>query len=278
MTNAISEKQKEKARIFAEMHKRDEMFVLPNAWGVGSAYVFEKQGLEAIGTSSAGIAHEMGYPDGEHITFDDLLGIVEKIAKRVDIPLSVDFERGYSEINEEVKENARKLLFAGAVGFNIEDGLPNGDLSSIDVQIGKIKSLVELKHELGIDFVINARTCTYLFNDANEEALQMAIERGNAFAHAGADCVFVPGAKDEATISSLVKGINAPVNILLNASLGSFESLDKMGIRRLSAGCYPARFIYGKIIDMADKLRNGDVAELVSLDFSSDKANDYFNK
>lgn len=131
---------------------------------------------------------------------------------------------------------------------------------------------------MDINFVINARTCTYLLGEADEENLEIAIARGNAFAKAGADCVFIPGAKDEATISHLVKNINAPINILLNAGLGSFDSLDKMGVRRLSAGCYPARFIYSKIIDMADKLYNGDVSELTSHNFSSDKANDYFTK
>ena len=274
----VSDKQREKARAFSDMHKSNKLFVLPNAWNVGSAYVFEKQGFEAVATSSAGIAHDLGYPDGESISFNDLLCIAGKIASRIDIPLSVDFERGYSEINEEVKENARKLIFAGAVGFNLEDGLPNGELSPLGTQIEKIKALSQLKSELEIDFVINARTCTYLLNEANEKNLKIAVERCSAFVEAGADCVFVPGAKDETTISSLVKNINAPVNILLNAALGSFESLGKIGVRRLSAGCYPARFIYGKIIDMACNLYNGDVSELVSHNFSSQKANNYFVK
>ncbi len=81
---------------------------------------------------------------------------------------------------------------AGAVGFNIEDGLPDGTLNPLDQQLDKIKGLCQLKQELDIDFVINARTCAYWLNVAGEEEkkLQMAIERGNAFAEAGADCVF----------------------------------------------------------------------------------------
>lgn len=158
----ISERQKEKARIFSDMHKEDRMFILPNAWNAGSAYVFQKQGFKAVATSSAGIAYDLGRSDGENISFDDLLWIVEKIVSRVDIPLSVDFERGYSDLNEKIKENARRLLFAGAVGFNIEDGLPNGKLYPTDVQVEKIKVLSQLKSELNMDFVINARTCIYL--------------------------------------------------------------------------------------------------------------------
>ena len=278
LTCMISEKQRGKARVFSAMHKENKMFVLPNAWSAGSAYVFEKQGFKAVATSSAGIAHDLGYPDGEHIPLGDLLWIVEKIASRIDIPLSVDFERGYGETNEEVKENARKLLFSGAVGFNIEDGLSSGELSPLDVQTGKIKALLELKSELEIDFVINARTCIYLFNQASEKNLKIAQDRCNAFVEAGADCVFVPGVRDEATISNLVKNINAPVNIILNAALTSFECLEKIGVRRLSAGCYPARFVYSKIIDMANNLYNCDASELLGHGFSSEKANDYFNK
>ena len=274
----ISKKQKEKARVFSDMHKNNKMFMLPGVWSVGSAYVFEKQGFKAVGTSSAGISHDLGYPDGEHISFNDLLWIVEKIANRIDIPLSVDIERGYSEINEEVKENARKLIFAGAVGFNLEDGLPNGELSPLDMQIKKIKALSELKAELELDFVINARTCTYLLNESSEENLKIAIERGNAFAEAGADCVFIIGAKDEMAISSLVKNINAPVNIFLNAAFKDLDKLDKMGVRRLSIGCIPVRFIYNKIINMATNLYNRNVSEIFDHDFSSVKANEYFKK
>ena len=275
----ISEKQKEKARIFSNMHKENRMFMLPGAWNAGSAYVFEKQGFKAVGTSSAGIAYDLAYPDGENVSFDDLLWVVEKIAKRVDIPLSVDIERGYSEINEEIKENARKLLFAGAVGFNIEDGLPNGNVSPLHTQVQKIKALAELKVELNIDFVINARTdiCVQS-NEADEKSLKAALERCNAFVEAGADCIFVIRAKDDDVISWLVAGINAPVNIFLRSGLSSLENLDKFGVRRLSTGCNVPRFAYSKIINIADSLRNGDVSELLGHDFSSGKANAYFEK
>jgi 2-methylisocitrate lyase-like PEP mutase family enzyme len=275
----ISKKQKEKARIFSDMHKANKMFVLPNAWNVGSAYVFEKQGFEAVATSSAGIAYDLGYPDGEDISFNDLLWFVEKISNRVAIPLSVDFERGYGETGAEVKENARKLLLARAVGFNIEDGLPDGKLSSLDLQIEKIKALFELKRELDIDFVINARTCAYWLNVANEEdKLKISQERGNAFMEAGADCVFIPGAIDEATVIKLVQGINGPINIILNGIFNNFESLEKIGVRRLSVGSSPVRYIYSKVIDLANNLRKGNSVDLLNVDFSYGQANSYFEK
>lgn len=275
----ITEKQREKARVFSAMHKENKLFVLPNVWDVGSAYVFEKQGFKAVATSSAGIAYDLGYPDGEDISFDDLLYVADKIAKRVDIPLSVDFERGYAETAEEVKENARKLLFAGAVGFNIEDGLPDGTLSSLDELLQKIKALTELKQELNIDFVINARTCAYWLNVAGEEEkLKIALERGNAFVEAGADCVFIPGAIDEATVSKFIEGINGPINIILNGAYNDFAGLEKLGVRRLSVGSGPVRYVYDKTITLANDLYSGNVAELFGNTFTYGKANDYFRK
>lgn len=275
----ITERQKEKARIFSTMHKENKMFVLPNVWDVGSAYVFEKQGFQAVATSSAGMAYDLGCPDGEDISFDDLLYTVAKIARRIDIPLSVDFERGYGRTACEVKENAKKLLMAGAVGFNLEDGLPDGTLSPLDEQLDKIKSLCQLKQELDIDFVINARTCAYWLNVAGEEEkLQIAIERGNAFAKAGADCVFVPGAMDKTTVANLTAGIKAPINIILNGVFHDFDQLEELGVRRLSLGSGPVRYIYDQTISLANHLYSGEVGEMLSCSFVYEKANAYFKK
>lgn len=275
----ITEKQKEQARIFSAMHRTNTMFVLPNAWDVGSAYIFEKQGFGAVATSSAGIAYALGYPDGEDISFADLLYVVKNIAGRVEIPLSVDFERGYSENVQEVKANAKQLLLAGAVGVNIEDGLSDGTLSHLAEQLEKIKALAELRQELDIEFVINARTCAYWLNVASdEEKLKIACERGNEFAKAGADCVFVPGAIDPITVAKLVDNIKAPLNIILNNVFNDFAELEKLGVRRLSLGSGPVRYIYNQAIALADNLQQGNIAELLNNGFTYAKANEYFKK
>lgn len=274
---AISEQQKEKARKFSTMHRQPGMFILPNAWDVGSAYVFEKQGFAAVATSSAGIAYAQGCPDSETVSFDDYLWIVERMSRRLNVPLSVDFERGYGETADEVKDNARKMLLAGVVGFNIEDGQPDGSLAPLEFQLAKIKALTELKAELDIDFVINARSCAYWLNIGNEETkLQTACERGNAFAEAGADCVFVPGAVDENTIRRLVVGIKAPLNIILNGKFNDFAQLRKLGVRRLSIGSSLVRYIFDRIIQQSNALSSGKIKELLNTDFSYTKANAYF--
>lgn len=119
------------------------------------------------GAAGAGMAYSLGNPDGEELQFEDLCTVVKQITSRLSIPLSVDFERGYGESVAAVKENAKRLIEAGAVGFNIEDGLSNGNLDESDFQLEKIESLVQLKEETGIPFVINARSCVYWLDVAD---------------------------------------------------------------------------------------------------------------
>ncbi|WP_040976960.1 isocitrate lyase/PEP mutase family protein [Necropsobacter massiliensis] len=274
-----STEQKSWAAFFQSLHQQPQLFLLPNVWNVGSAYVFAKQGFQAVATSSAGIAYDLGYPDCEDITFADLLEMVGKITRRIDVPLSVDFERGYGETFDSVKENARQLLQAGAVGFNLEDGEAGGGLSSLALQQEKLAALVELKRETGVDFVINARTCAYWLNVGEEaERADIAIERGNAFRQFGADCVFVPGVIPLETVALLTQKINAPINIILNKQFGSPAQLEQLGVRRLSVGSAPVRHIYAEIIQTANALKQGEFEALLNTPFSYAEANAYFGQ
>ena len=275
----ITDKQRLLTKEFRDMHNDDKMFVLPNVWDGGSAFVFEKQGFKAVATSSAGVAYALGYPDGEDITIDELALCVEQITSRIGIPLSVDFERGYGEDLQQIKDNAKRLLYYGAVGFNIEDGRADGTLDELPYIIEKIKALVDLKEEVGLDFIINARTCAYWLNVGDEEEkLRIALERGNAFKDAGADCVFIPGGMDEGVVKRLVQGIDSPVNIILNPVFNDFKKLDDIGVRRLSIGSGPARSVFNHLIDLAKDLMDGNVDMMLDHPFNYGKANEYFTK
>ncbi|KXT80184.1 isocitrate lyase/PEP mutase family protein [Streptococcus oralis] len=274
------EKQIQRAQTFQALHKKDDLLLLPNIWNVGSALVFEKEGAKALATSSAGIAFDLGYPDGEDITFDDLLEMVSKICRRVTVPVSVDFERGYAETGAEVKENARKLLEAGAVGVNIEDGCSDGSLSSLDLQLEKIQALVALKEETGIPFVINARTCAFWYDVAGEEEnLSIAIERGRAFAQAGADCVFVPGAMSLVAAKTLIQEIPCPLNLILTPQTQDIQVLNQAGLARLSLGSGPVRATYQGVIQLAQKIQQEqDFTALLQTPLTYAKANEYFKE
>ena len=273
----IIKKQRELAARFAQLHQDKQMLVLPNVWSAGSALVFEKQGFNAVATTSAGIAYSLGYPDGEGIQFEDLCTVVKQITKRICISLSVDFECGYGETVAEIKENAKKLILAGAVGLNIEDGLPSGNLEDLDFQVQKIEALVQLKEEMGIPFVINARTCAYWLNvDDEETKMAIAIERGNAFAKSGADCVFIPGALSEGIVETLVSKIDAPLNMIANPVFNDFEKLQNMGVSRLSIGSGAVRSTFNHLIAIGDNLKKGDISLMLNHQFSYKNANVFF--
>ena len=273
----ITDKQRILADKFQSMHTGKEMFLLPNIWDAGSAYIFEKQGFDALATTSAGIAYSLGYPDGEKISFGDLLFIVKSITRRVNVPLSVDFERGYGETLQEFKEYSRILLENGVLGLNIEDGRPDGTLDGIDIMQNKIEILLELKKELGLNFVINARTCAYWLKIGNEEErFQTAVERGNIFKISGADSVFIPGVEEVKTAAKLVENIDSPLNFLINSGLYDFNAYRKLGAKRITLGSGTVRYIMDCLINIALDIRKGDVSKLIENTFTYMKANQYF--
>ncbi len=275
----VTDKQREIAKKFMNMHNNNAMFILANAWDAGSAYIFKKEGFSAIGTSSQGMALAQGYADGQNMLFDDLVYGVSCMTRRVDIPVSADIERGFADNIEKVKANARCLLEVGVVGFNIEDGRQDKTLDNLEEFLAKIRALAELKKEYCLDFVINARTCTYWHNIGDEEyKLKVAVERGNAFREAGADCIFYPGAVPIESIKILVKEVDAPINILLTPATSDIEALRSVGVRRLSIGSGPARSAYNHVIAMAEDLQRGETERILKHPFVYAEANAYFKK
>ena len=270
------------ANKFQDLHHNKKMFILPNAWDVGSAVVYEKYNFQAVGTTSAGFAYSLGYPDGEIIDFQHIVKLVEQLTERVNIPVSVDIELGYADTIDGIVENVTKVIEAGAVGINIEDGYPKptAHLEELEFQLKKIQAISKLKEKMGIPFVINARTCVYLIKvGKEEERLSIAIERANAFYKAGADCIFIPGAIKESIIEKLIENIEAPINILATPSTNNFAKLDRLGVRRLSLGSAPARAAYSNLIENVRQIQNENkITKLLDHNFSYDLANDLFER
>ena len=108
--------QKAMANRFRKMHRAARILVLPNAWDAAGARVFEEAGFGAIATTSAGIAFTMGYPDGQRISRDEMLGVVKRIAKAVKIPVTADVEAGYGDRPEDAAQTAREPPRSGVSG------------------------------------------------------------------------------------------------------------------------------------------------------------------
>jgi 2-methylisocitrate lyase-like PEP mutase family enzyme len=259
--------QADKAVRFREMHDRKRILVLPNAWDVASARVFEEVGFAAIGTTSAGIAAVLGYPDGEQVSRYEMVHMVHRIARKVAVPVSADIETGYGQRLDDVAETVRAVIHAGAVGSNLEDGDNKGNLLSIPVQVERIQSARAAADAMSIALVINARTDVYLLGIGREgERFDHAVGRANAYRKAGADCLFVPGVRDAATIAALVRAIDGPVNILVGPGAPSILELEKLGVARASVGSGAMRGALTFARHIAQELRDSGTYNLFTKD------------
>jgi 2-methylisocitrate lyase-like PEP mutase family enzyme len=246
-----------KADQFLNLHRGPHILLLPNVWDVASARMVEHAGFEAIATSSAAIANSLGYSDGQRISRAEMLAVVERIASRVSLPVSADLEAGYGDTPEAMAETARAMIAAGAVGLNLEDG--TGDAASplapVERHAEKVRRIREVGESLGVRVVINARTDVYL-EQVGEPAsrFDQAVLRLAAYRKAGADSFFVPGVQDTETIGKLAKAAEGPLNILAGPATPPIAELERLGVRRVSFGSWPARAALGLFSRFAREL------------------------
>jgi len=149
--------RREKARLFKKLHDRSRLFILPNAWDVVSARIFEEAGYPAIATTSAGIAYSHGYSDRERIPRAVMAAAVRRIAEAVKVPVSADVEAGYGGRTSDIVETVSAMIDAGAVGINLEDATHESrrPLFATSVQMDRIRAARETAHKAGLPFVIN---------------------------------------------------------------------------------------------------------------------------
>lgn len=259
--------QAELGRLLLELHRGPKILVLPNAWDVASARIFEDAGFPAIGTTSAGAAFSLGYPDGQKIPREEMLAVVRRIAAAVDVPVTADVEAGFGSTPEEVADTAREAIAAGAVGMNLEDGAEDKPEFLVNVNRQKeiIRAVLEAAAGAHVPFVLNARTDIFLYGIGPAESrLPRAIERLNAYREAGAQSLFAPGVKDAETIGQLARGVAGPLNILATAGTPPVAELQKLGVARVSVGSGPMRATLGFLGRLARELRDEGVFKLMT--------------
>jgi 2-methylisocitrate lyase-like PEP mutase family enzyme len=252
------ESQKAKAHAFRALHRGGKILILPNAWDVASARVFEEAGYGALATTSAGIAFSLGYPDGQKIPREEMLARVGRIARAVKVPVSADLESGYGPRPEDAAATARGAIEVGAVGMNLEDGTgdPAHPLAELPLQLEKIHAVREAALKTGVLLVLNARTDVYLRQVGVAEIRYDAmLRRVVAFRDAGADCVFVPGLRDAETVGRLVRDVQCPVNILVGPGWPTIGELEKLGAARVTVGSGAMRAGLGLARRIAEELR-----------------------
>jgi len=228
-----------KAETLRRLHDKPNILILPNVWDLASTRLVELAGFPALATTSSGIAFSLGYPDGEKISRDTMLDICGRIARRATVPVSADIEAGYGPDPKDTAETVRLAIAAGIVGGNIEDGTHDRSrpLWPLETAVARIRAARQTADAAGIPFVINARTDHYLAGGKVDEAgFDETVRRGRAYREAGADCVFIPGLVDRATIGRLVEAIGGAINILARPNAPSIPDLKALGVARVSVG------------------------------------------
>ena len=226
--------QREKAEELRRLHEAPEPLVLVNVWDAVSARVVAAApGCRAVATASWSIAAAHGFPDGEVISREAMIAAVGTVARAVELPVTADLERGFGDARVTIES----ALEAGAVGCNLEDSDGAGGLWPAEEHAAVVAAARAAGDAAGIPLVINARTDVFL-TDAipPEERVTAALERGAAYLEAGADCIFVPGARDLAVIEQLAREMGGMISVFVGAGGPTLAELARVGVARASYG------------------------------------------
>jgi 2-methylisocitrate lyase-like PEP mutase family enzyme len=229
---------------FKDLHATERPLVLPNAWDVASARVIEDAGARAIATSSAGVAWSLGAPDGDRLDRERAVDLVARVVAAVRLPVSADIESGFGETADDVAETVAIVREAGAVGVNIEDAHHGGPQPLRETK-RQAERLAAARQAGGDGLFLNARLDTYLLSVGDPaDRFRETVERAAAYREAGADGIFVPGVYDAATIGSLAREIDAPLNVTGQPGAPTITEMAGLGVARVSVGARIAQAAY----------------------------------
>jgi len=270
--------QSQKEKQFFQLHHLDAILVLPNIWDSLGARLLEDLGYKAVATASASIALANGYQDGENIPFDDVLSILKRIVKSVNIPVTADIESGYAKNNQQLKDNIKRLIDTGIAGINYEDSKHDEQkLFTKEEQSEKIDVIKRTASEMGSALFINARTDVFIKqnNLSNEEKVAEAIARGKAYKDAGADCFYPIFLKEKESLVTIMNEVSLPVNILMVPGIPDFSVLKEIGLARISLGPGFLKYAINSMKNIAQKLLNCEGMEEIT---TNPTTTDYLNK
>ena len=220
------------ARRFRSLHEGATVLRLANAWDAASARLVEETGGRAVATSSAGVAWALGYPDGERLPLQRLLGVVGDLLSAVSIPVSIDLERGYSDDPERVAETVQRLAELGVAGVNLEDAALEPSLFA-----RKLEACRTRLGQAGLDLFLNARTDVFLRGAPRDgDGLAEVVRRARCYRDAGADGLFVPALYDRELVSEIASAVRLPLNVWPAPEQPDIDELATWGVRRVSVG------------------------------------------
>jgi 2-methylisocitrate lyase-like PEP mutase family enzyme len=220
------------------LHRPGAPLVLPNAWDVATAWAVVRAGFPAVATTSAGVAAALGHADHEDAPGGEMLAAAARIARGVDVPVTVDAEAGYGMSPGELVGALREM---GAAGCNLEDSdHAAGALRDPREQAAWLRAVRAAASEARHPLVINARIDVFVAHREDGvpqiEHVDEALARARAYADAGADCVYPIWLRERDAVEALLARAPAPVNLLALPDAPPVAELARLGAARISWG------------------------------------------
>ncbi len=231
-------------------------FVMPNPWDAGSARVLEQMGFKALATTSAGFAWSSGRADNQ-ITRNQALAHLRNIVAAVALPINADFEGGFATEPERVAENVALAVATGIAGLSIEDstGDAGHPLHDFELAVERIRAARHAIDESGSGAVLTGRSEGFI---CGRPDIAETICRLQAYAEAGADCLYAPGIRERTHIAAVVAAVAPkPVNLLISAPFITVAEAAELGVRRISVGGALARTAWAGFLHAAKEIADG---------------------
>ena len=240
---------------FRRLHAAN-CFVMPNPWDVGSAKALEQMGFKALATTSAGFAWTRGLPDNQ-ITLDQALEHLRQMTAAVAVPVNADFEGGFAIEPIQVTANVKLAVTTGIAGLSIEDatGDPDHPLYDFELAVARIQAARQAIDEADTAVLLTGRSEGFICGRPN---IAETIRRLQAYAEAGADCLYAPGIHKREDIAAVVASVSPkPVNLLINAPYITVAEAADLGVRRISVGGALARTAWAGFLHAAREIADG---------------------
>jgi methylisocitrate lyase len=242
----------DRCRTFRRLHESG-CFVIPNPWNIGSARLLVQLGFKALATTSSGFAWSLGQVDGG-VVLDDVLAHLRALSASIAVPVSADFENGFSDNADGVEKHVAAAATTGIAGLSIEDstGNPSDPLFDLSAAVERVRAARQAIAGSGRPLVLTARSEGFI---RGRPDLGETIRRLVAYGEAGADCLYAPGLRSLADIKAVVEAVAPkPVNVLVGTDFATVADLKSVGVRRISVGGALARAAWTGFLDAAKEI------------------------
>jgi 2-methylisocitrate lyase-like PEP mutase family enzyme len=227
--------QLEKAELLRSLHVPGSPLIVTNVWdAVTARIVAGAPGVTALATASHAVSFAHGVSDGEGLSIAQALSVAKLVVDAVDLPVSIDFEKGYAGDAAGVQANVESLIATGAVGINIEDsiGADKAPTFPLEVAAGRVAAARAAATATGIPLVMNARVDTLAGGGDWDDA----VARANAYLEAGADCIFFLGLSSEQLVADAIAQVNGKISVIAHPGAVPLKKLAELGVSRVSFG------------------------------------------